>query len=1287
LGSKIFNIKFFWFVLGSALVVIASNPSSGKGRYTHLLAPPDSLPADNTKDYHIKDRYGDDISNPSSKSPMQLKEPSNVEKNVEINDDLRSYTIEEKVGDVDYRPPTELNFQEFAEHQRKRMIQEYWKAKLDQDNPNKDQSLAPPLFEIKHQGKPLVEIRPSGFVSMEIGGRWQRVDNPAVPIAQQRTGGFDFDQQISLNLDGTIGERVKVKMNWDTKATFDFDNNIKISYQGKDRDILQEIQAGNVSMPLNNSLIRGAQNLFGIKTKLQFGKLSVTALVSNQRGKTDTEIFKAGAKTQTFEIIGSEYDKNRHFFLSQFFRGRFNQAYLSNPTAPNTGLKVTRVEVYVTNSGSKTSDLRDFVGFTDLGENGPDGSTLGSYIYNKNLVNADPTLFQADNNANDLFKKVTSDSIVRNSNQVVSYLRNLGFEPSKDFERVTSARKLKENEFSFHPDLGYVSLNFALKDDEAIAVSYEYTYQGRRYKVGELTEDYQQLDAKKSILMKLLKPQSLDIGLPTWKLMMKNIYRINSTSIQQDNFRLKVIYKDDRTGIDNPSLQEGQNIKDVPLVQLLNMDKLNLNGDLVPDGNFDYIDGATINSKNGYVIFPMLEPFGNDLEAVFQKNDPQDANRLSSKYVFKDLYVNTQNQARQQTAKNKFFLNGQYESSVYGDIRLRAFNVEEKSVSITVGSVALQPGIDFTVNNGQVKILNAGALASGNDIIVKYESPEYFSFRQKSLVGTRLDYKLNNDVTFGATLLHLNERPLLTRVNAGDEPISNTQMGVDVHFKDDSRLITKIVDALPVIQTKAPSSVAATWEAAMLKPGATKLINRDGGTSYIDDFEGSANYQDFSSQILLWQLSSTPRRLGSTIQDYSDWLSDSLDYSFHRAKLSYFNVDRTFYADGGRNGLSLSDEEKKNHYTRPVEPKEIFPNFYNRQTTTYENLFNVVYYPSERGPYNYNTNTTELASDGRFKNPENNWAGITRAISTDTDFDNANIEYLEFWLMDPFHDGGAELAKAMPEYKTVLTTNPDLGGDLYFNLGDISEDFVKDARHGFENGLPENVEPTAWGEVTSDQYINNAFDNNKDRSLQDVGMDGINTEREKIKFQTKINEIQNPYFDPSSPYVNNFIEDPASDNFEYYTTGDGDSRPLLDRYKNFSGLENNSPVNSGGSYTPASKTLPDNEDLNGDKTLNINDRYYQYKVTIKPNMSASNNPYIIGENVSSETGVKWYQFRIPIKNNYDNIGEMSGFQTIKFFRMFMTNFKVPVVLRMSQLRLVASQWRPKSFVNTDLGLH
>lgn len=1246
------------------------------GSFSNLLFAPDTLAPSTTKD-----RQGTSLEEPPSKSPMKLSTPSNVKTEVEMDSSM-NYTVTETIGDsLDYRPPSEMTFQEFAEYQRKKMIEEYWREKNKGEYNDTLDNPQPLVYEIKRNGKPIVSIRPAGSVTLDLGGKWQRNSNPAISYRNQRTGGFEFDTQISLNLNGTIGERLHISANWDTKATFDFDNNIKISYQGLERDIIQGIEAGNVSLPLNNSLIKGYQNLFGIKTTLRFGHLYVTSVLSQSRGKTQTMVIRGGAQSKPFNIQASEYDDFRHYFLSHFFKKNFDAAFETNPMNPNSGFQITRLEVYMTNTNTKTQNLRSMIAFTDLGESGTvresDGLTSSSgYISNQNLVKPEGAIQVADNESNSLWSFLKADSSFRDASNGDRVLTNQGFSLGQDFEKINSARKLEEGrDFIFHPELGYLSLTSKLRNNEALAIAFEYTYRGQTYKVGEMAEDIGNLAEDKLVVLKLLKPQSIVTNSPTWDLMMKNIYSLNTSGLSNSNFQLRVIYKDDRNGVDNPSLQEGKNIEGVPLVQVLNLDKLNQNGDFASDGNFDFINNATIISKKGRIVFPTIEPFGSHLERKFKENDPDNALRLSNNYAYNELYDKTPSDARQITTKNKFFLMGSYESSSSTDIMLPGLNIAENSVVITVGSNTLREGIDYTVNYqmGRVQVLNQGALASGQDISIRYEKADLFSFRTKSLVGTRLDYKVNEDFNIGATLLHLSERPSITRVNVGDEPIKNTQVGVDVNYKSDSRLLTRLVDKLPVIQTKEKSTVALRWEAAMLKPGHSKIIG-DEGTSYLDDFEGAETPYDFTRTPTRWNIGSTPRVLGDDNFEYLDWTkSDTLDYNYHRAKLSWYSIDATFYQQNKRDEFDIQAIDE-NPYTKLITPDEIFREKQVNLSTTQENILNVAYYPSLRGPYNYNSNPNELESNGQFKNPENNWAAMTTDISFDTDFKNANIEFIEFWVMDPFQDD--KLKEILPSEISQDFTRSEMGGSLFFNLGDISEDVIPDGTHAFENGLGgENIKETQWGNVTTEQYLNNSFDPGKDRNTQDIGFDGLQDAQENEKFTPFINSLSS-ILDANT--LENLKNDPSSDNYEHYALDENDERSILTRYLNFNGLDNNSPVSDGSLILRSSKTTPDNEDLNDDKTLNIANNYFQYKLDLTPNQLTTENPYIVDKVDAIDQGVAstWYQVRIPIKDTVNKvIGNLSNFQTIKFLRMYMTGFKHPILLRMAQLQLVGAQWR------------
>ncbi len=1255
-----------------------------------LDPPPDStiIGIENAgKDTSVlyKDRRGDLINNPESKSPFLIK-PSNIEPKINLSQDLTGYEIKETVGDsIQYRPPSSMSPEDYAEYRRQQLMSQHWKkiSKTPEEEKREvEQNFSG--WKVGSKKDPLVEIIPAGNVTITFGGRWQKTENPVVPVNLQRTGGFDFDQQIQLNLLGTIGDRLKVNANWNTKATFDFDNNLKIAYQAKPEDWLRDIQAGNISVPLNTQLIRGAQKLFGVKTVMQFGKVGVTSFFSSQQGASETLLIRGGGQGREFEFAVSEYDTYRHFFLGHYFRDIFEQAYKNNPTNPNNGFKINRVEVYITNSNANTQNLRNVLALTDLGEV-RDINMQSPQIINPAVGIDTNAIKYMNNGVNTLDKIIKSDKTFRNSDNTNTFFSTQGLILGSDFEKINNARALEEGrDFTFHPELGFISLNTKLQDDEALAVSFEYTLNGINYKVGELKEDYQSLEQKDVIVLKLLKPARVDLNLQTWDLMMKNIYSLNTNQIEPDDFQLRVIYRDDFTGIDNPSLQDGTKSKSVPLLQLLGLDKLNPNGDLSSDGNFDFIDNATVLTKKGQIIFPTPEPFGefmsrneNPALGVENKFFSNSEGGLKAKYVFKNLYDNTQAQARRETEFNKFYVKGRFQSASTSVIALPGLNITEGSVSIRAGSIPLREGSDYTVDysTGRVNIINTGVMASGKDIEIKYEKADLFRFRTKSLIGTRVEYNHSKIFNFGTTFMRMAEAPLVTRISVGDEPLNNTQIGADFSFSKDSRFITKMVDKLPVIQTKASSSISSNFEAAVLLPGNSKVLGEN-GTSYIDDFEGAETPFDFSRSISQWIISTPPVYLGDNFNIFDDYKKTDPSIGDHRGKLVWFNPDLSFYRTGSGSAKGIGDPEfhAKNQFTKGIAQQEVFPR--KQQANNINNAlvtFDINYYPKERGPYNYNANPLEIDPvTGYFSKPENNWAGITRNISFDTDFENSNVEFIEFWIMDPFN---ADLEKIFPEVKDI--DNKDLGGDLYFNLGDISEDIIKDNKHGFENGLPLDIDSTKFGIVTNKTFLTNAFDNGSDRNQQDIGFDGINNESErKIDFFGSYINALKTFVNPNAPGFQSFINDPSSDDFKYYITSEdeaasGDGRSIIERYKNFNGYENNSPQNS----IESSSTTPDNEDLNNNKTLDQVDRYYQYHLPFNKDVfnGTTNHPFVV-DKVDGD-GVSYYQIRIPIRSPQTSVGGINNFNTIKYFRMYMTGFKHPVAIRMLNFQLVASQWR------------
>ena len=1248
-------------------------------------------------------RFGDPFSNRISRSPLFLSDPSQVDMRVRFNPDTTAedagitYSVYENIGDLNFRPATFMSFSEFNQYSNSQLNKEYFKersAGLDGESAVSGRSLLPrlyisPAFD-RIFGGSYVDIQPNGFVNLDFGARFQRIDNPEIPLRQQRNGAFNFDQQISMNVVGKVGEKLEITANFDNNNTFDFQNNLRVVYTGYEEDIIKKIEIGNVSMPVSNSLMTGAQSLFGIKTDLQFGKLFVTAIASQQRSRTETFNIQTGGtqslssngsslggssssggivQGQGFEILASDYDENRHFFLGHFFRNSYERWLITLPQV-NSGVNIVRMEVYIINRTNDTQTLRNVIGLTDLGE--------GDVVFNGAVGNrvAGPTSNQANN-------LTTTIDRYRNlqASDALNGLESEGFVSDEDFVFTPSARLLDPSEYSFSKELGYLSLTRRLQTDEMLAVAYEYTFDGRSYRVGELSEEYQSRGEDRAIYLKLLRPNRIDTELPTWDLMMKNIYNINASQVGQEGFQLNVIYRDDNTGQDNPSLHEGS-IKDELLIELFQLDRLNPTGDRAPDGNFDFIEDFTIDPRRGNIIFPVLEPFGRTLENAFESGET----RFVEKYVYDELYDDPQIEARQVAAKNKFVLKGQYQSGSGSSNQFQIPGINVSDVTLSIGGTILAEGVHYTINDlGTVTILDESLLNSVQDIQVSAERADLFNFQTRTLTGARLDYRFNDNFNIGGTILHLNERPGgITRFAIGNEPTANTKYGFDINYQSESRFLTKMVDALPLVSTKEPSSITFNAEFAQLIPGTSNQVNGE-GISYIDDFENAVtpiNIGGWQS----WQLAATPTTLNES-------QLDGLGNRFNAAKVAWYTVDNSiFYRSGGNQRPdNITQEDLTNHYERPVLPQEIFRQRDQTLVNFNEPIFDVAYFPDERGQYNYDSRFVTNRSDPRI---EQHWGGITRAITGETNFEQNNIEYLEFWLLDPFinTDRGIVRSGTIEE----LASNDQDGGVLIFNLGDVSEDVLPDNQHSFEQGLPVDGLPAAdqdldvWGRITSEQYLTDFFDVNTPgaRQNQDIGLDGLSGFEEESRIL-----IENNRQDLLSGFGPD--DDISADDFTYILDPIYDqlNAKIVQRYKNWNGTEQNSQTEPVGNNIPASTNIPDKEDLNNDTRVSTTEAYREYQVRLTPGTNELggnlvDNEFIVDQISAADPDQStWYLFRIPLRTAGINRNGFRDFRTIKFLRMYMTGFSRPVVLRMAQMRFVGSQWRKYAESLNEPGLN
>ena len=1269
-----FRLAIFLFWLISISFTIGSGPPSAGLTNSSSNIIQDSTSADTTIDlrYPFKDGSGNPYL-PGYRSNMYLQPPSNIQKSIRYDPETNQYTISEKVGNFNYRPPVTMSLAEYQRWEFDRAMRDYWQQRSSGTVGEYRSSLIPQIrvggegFD-KVFGSNIINIVPQGSAELIFGVNISRVDNPALSERLRKVTTFDFQEKIQMNVTGTIGDKVKLGVNYNTEATFDFENQTKLEYAGKEDEIIKKIEAGNITFPLTGTLISGSQSLFGLKTELQFGKLTVGAVFSQQKGQTSTIEVKGGAQIQEFEVPVDEYEANRHFFLSQYFRDNYDRA-LQNLPVINTGINIEKIEVWVTNKSSNFEESRNVVAFMDLAESGP------------NIYNTIPEFQQTgsgvypDNSLNNQYQSLsTTYSGIRNINNITTTLGPLessGFLIGQDYEKVENARKLTEREFTVNQQLGYISVNTALNADEVLAVAFEYTLNGEVYKVGELTTDG--VSAPSTLILKLIKGTSLTPRLPTWDLMMKNIYNIGAFQVERNDFQLHVLYFDDETGNDINYITEGNIANDI-LLQVLNLDNLDSQLELNPDGRFDFMEGITIYTDNGRIIFPVLEPFGSYL----RQKIGDDA--IADRYVFEELYDSTQVRARQISEKNKFKLSGTYSSSSSSDIFLGALNVPQGSVKVTAGGIQLTENIDYTVdyNLGRVKIINPGLLESQTPIRVSLESNQLFAIQTKTLLGTHLDYKISDNFNIGATIMNLTERPLTQKVNIGDEPMSNIMWGLNTSYESGSQFLTNLVDWLPLIQTKAPSNIRFTGEFAQLIPGHSKAVGK-AGTSYIDDFEASETSIDMKS-INAWVISSIPSGQADLFPEAS--FHSDLQSGFNRAKFAWYVIDPLFLRNNAStpNHLKNNPDQQSSHFVREVFEKEIWPNKESPSgIPTNIAVLNMAFYPEEKGPYNYDLSPSPVSSginsEGSLRDPETRWGGIMREVQTN-DFEAANIRYIKFWLMDPFVEE--------PTHG---------GGDLFFNLGNISEDILKDSRKGFENGLPTSpiaidVDTTVWGRVPTKQSLVNAFDNDiNSRIYQDVGLDGLQNTDEETFFQNYLTLLQGIV---DGPVYEIMRQDPSTDDYHYYRGSDYDAQQLgiLERYKKYNGLERNSPTaeQSPESYPTSGSTLPDVEDINRDNTLSETESYYQYQVSLRPQSLEVGQNYITDEVTSTVTfangqqsSVNWYQFKIPLSDFERVVGAIEDFKSIRFMRVFMKGFDEPVVLRFAELELVRGEWRPYDF--------
>jgi cell surface protein SprA len=972
-------------------------------------------------------------------------------------------------------------------------------------------------------GEPKIRLTIGGAV--DIHGAWRNETTEGVTAS--RLGNTrnepDFKQQVQINVSGTIGDKLNINADWNTERTFEYENQLKLKYTGYEDEIIQNIEAGNVSLQ-TSPLVGGSEALFGVKAQFKLGPLSLTTLASQKKGEIKEVSVTGGSTSQEFQKRAYEYSRN-HFFVSSAYASThpdsnyFNRYYDNPVPQVDETVKIVDMQVWksVKTISANTSNERRANAFIDL-----DFVTSANWNY-------------------------------------LPALRG-EIDPIPGEREVGRFILLTEGiDYTYNPYAGFITLRTNVQEDEAVAVAYRVENDPNTtaddFYYGDFLTSPAVADTSVKLVLKLVKPSGLKPEyVHAWDLMLKNIYPLGGRNIKQEGFEFNIMYE---IAGQDPATELPGEAGTVRLLEAFGLDKIDAAGNPNPDNVFDYLPRITIIPETGEIIFPHLQPFGEDLP-------PQ----LDTTYRYQEIYELTRTFASNVKAKDKWLLTGKYSGDATSVYQL-GFNIVENSVKVILNGRELTPGVDYVVdyNIGQLTLRNDAALVPGADLRITYEQNDLFQLASKTLLGARGLFEFTKRTKLGFSILNLNQQTLSDKVRIGEEPLSNTIYGVDFSTSADLPFLTKALDN--IISTREMSTFSVAGEFAYIDPDpntkkSTVVSDQGKSIAYIDDFEGAKRVIPVGISYASWKDISVPDSLpylqGLTNIEKMDYKGKSFWFTQTPAVVQVSQI----YGD--RKQVARADENVT--------------------------VMDYVFMPDTPGTYNYHS---------RFDNARFSWGGIMKPLSsTANNLVEENIEFLEFW---------------------VNIQEAPIDARVYVDLGRISEDVIPNRSLDRED-------------------INNNFAYDEG---EDTGIDGMTDAQER-------DPLFNPYINEPSTKA-----DPSGDNFALppaptYPFG----------YFNINGTEGNSIL------TDISR-LPDTEDLNNNGDVDLVNSYFRYEIPLDTN--ALTNPYIVG----GGNGLKWYLFRVPLKDIQREIGSPS-FSDVEMIRFFVTDAPSMVHLRFAEFNLVGNQW-------------
>ncbi|MEW6511397.1 MAG: cell surface protein SprA [Bacteroidota bacterium] len=866
----------------------------------------------------------------------------------------------ETVGGVDVKIPVQLSFDDYIALRRandlRRMIAEEArrpKALVARDdlgdilsNITKISIPVPPnpLFSIF--GKPEIVMNISGAVDIKAGFRNTKSDQTTISRLDQSRNEPDFSQEVQVNVNGTIGDKLNIMADWNTRRTFEYENQLKIKYTGYDDEIVQSVEAGNVSLQTPSSFIGSSQALFGVKAKFQTGPLTLTTIATQKKGQIKEVAVSGGAQERTFEMRAFEYATN-HFFVDTSYIKYYEQYYQNEPALVNSATQIVEEEVWVLRQGGiPDPNERQAIAYIDLPPRPPAGY--------------DTTL------------------------------RNVGLNPPPGVVETGAFIRLDRSQYELDGDgyLGVLSLNVNVGDQQIVAIAYRRA-DGTQF--GELTRNVG--DSATTFILKMVKPKNLISTGPTYRLawlqLLKNIYPIQGIgrNLKKIGFGLDILRR-------IPGSEDQNSILNEPLLRVFGVDKYSPDDTPLPngDGLFDFRPGRTINQARAEIIFPYLRPFDEGIKKYFQ--DKQLA-LTDTSLIYPEIYDTTQTFA-QQSLRNRYIMRGKATGEASSRYSL-GFNVVEGSVQVLLNGNALIPNVDYTVDYiiGEVVIKNAAALVPGANVQIKYEQNDLFNLASKTLLGARGDLALSPTTNLGFTIMNLNQQTLSDKVRLNEEPNNNTILGLDGATSFNLPFLSRAIDALPILNTREPSSFRISGEAAYMLPDPNtkkSTIPSDGGegVAYIDDFEGARRTIPVGIAFSAWTQGSP---FAGALANATLGVADTTKMN-SKGRMIWFNRLPT-----------------------DVRLTEVFPNkkpgnAANDQAT----VLDFRYFPLSRGQFNY------TRSPATTLTPARNWASVMKPLSVSAvNLLKENVNFIELWM---------HVEKAPP------------GGKMIIDLGSISEDAI-----------------------------------------------------------------------------------------------------------------------------------------------------------------------------------------------------------------------------------------------------